>query len=377
MKKIILTLLLCLPCLLFAKPPKLSSKTVQLKKLNRQIKQLQQSIAQAKDKRSTVYQELKQTDLRIAKYSTDLRQINQELKQEKNTLAKLQQQARLQQISLAQHTQLLSKQVRSAYMLGQFQPLKIILNQENPNRLSRLLTYYAYINKARVSIIQKINTTLGDLLTSKQAILQHTEQLQHLQNQQAKQRTELSQEQRYRQRVIKQLDATIQTKAQRLANTKQNKANLEKLIQQLKARSPFLQAVLPLRQMRGKLPWPTLGKITHWFGSAINNTQLKYNGIFIKAAQDKPIRSIYPGKVVFANWLRGFGLLMIVEHGQGMMSLYAHNHALYKKRGDIVDSGDLLATVGHSGSDQNNGLYFELRRNGKPINPIPWLRSRT
>ncbi len=285
---------------------------------------------------------------------------------------KLQEQARQQQLLLNQQQQLLAQQIRANYQLGKYQYVKLLLNQEDPNAISRLLTYFHYINKARVKIITKLNQALSALLDSKQKIVLHTEKLQTLINQQQQQQQQLITQQNYRQKVLQQLNASIDTKDKKLTMLTGNKSRLEQLINQLKESTWQAQPKQPFAAMKHKLPWPTAGRPQNMFGQSIDNSTLTYNGVMIKAPLGQAIKAVYPGKVVFANWLRGFGLLLIIEHGQGFMTLYAHNNSLYKKTGDRVRSGDLIATVGNSGGNEQNGLYFEIRRNGKPLNPLAW-----
>lgn len=353
----------------------LNTKTRQLKQVNAQITRLQQVLVNAKDKRKTLNQELKGTEISIGQLARTLNSTQQQLATQQTTLNKLQQQAGQQQTKLNQQQQLLAQQVRANYQLGKYQYVKLVLNQQDPNAVSRYLTYYKYINQARIKLITEINDTLSALLDSKEKILTHTKQLQTLLAKQKQQRLQLLNQQDYRQKVLVRLNASINTKDKKLSVLTSNKSRLEKLISTLKRSSWQQQPTLPFSAMQRKLPWPTRGRLVNLFGKQIDNSQMTYNGVLIKAPMGQKIRSIYPGKVVFSNWMRGFGLLLIIEHGHGYMTLYAHNHSLYKKTGDWVNVGDLIATVGHSGGGNQNGLYFEIRRQGKPINPLAWCSS--
>ncbi len=359
----------------YAATSDLKTKTKQLQQVNTQITNLQQVLSSAKDKRRTLLNELKHTEVYIGQLANQLNTITQQLTVQQNELKQLQEQAKQQQLQLNQQQQLLAQQVRANYQLGKYQYVKILLNQEDPSALSRLLTYFQYVSRARIKVIGKINQTLSALLDSKQKIVVLTEKLQTLLKQQQSQQQQLMTQQNYRQKVLSQLTSSIDTKDKKLTVLTNNKHRLEQLINQLKQSAWQAQPTQAFAAMKHKLPWPTAGRPQNIFGQQIDNSTLTYNGVLIKAPSGQAIKAIYPGKVVFANWLRGFGLLLIIEHGQGFMTLYAHNNSLYKKTGDWVKSGDLIATVGDSGGNDQNGLYFEIRRNGKPLNPMAWCAS--
>lgn len=168
----------------------------------------------------------------------------------------------------------------------------------------------------------------------------------------------------------------MQTKDQQLNTLLANKQALEQLVTQLNTPSPktpvYQQPSQPFVNMQGKLTWPTVGQITQRFGSSVDQTSVTSEGVFISAPQNQPVRAVYPGRVIFAGWLRGIGMLIILDHGNGYMTLYGHDHSLFKKVGDVVKAGDEIADVGFSGGDQKSGLYFQIRANGQPLNPETW-----
>lgn len=358
-----------------AKHALLPQKKQQLKTLRGKINHLQQLLSNARDKRSTLLGELKHAEISIGQLTRKLRLSNRRLQQQRNILNTLKTKTKTVQHKLNQAKILLAQELRTAYQLGQYEYIKLLLNQESPHAVSRNLTYLSYINRARMKLIQEIHSTLAILLKNKQKISQHTQQLQEIVQTQTQQRHQLLTQQRYQQRVIRQLSSRIGTKEQKLSILISNKTALAQLINTIKQKAPLTHTYRSFAAMRHHLPWPTQGKIFDLFGKSIDNSKVEYNGIFIRAAAGKAVRAIHPGRVAFAGWLRGFGLLLIINHGKGFMTLYAHNHSLNKKRGDTVKMGDFIASIGHTGGSRKNGLYFEIRHNGKPLNPLSWCKS--
>lgn len=363
-------LLCCIPA--FASNKKLQVKTIELKKVSQRINSLKMLIRTSKDKKNTLVKQLKLIETRINKLANSLRVTGQNLSQQEELLSKLQASYKEQQTKLQKQQMLLAQQLRSNYQLGKHEYIKLLLNQRNPNTVSRQLKYFDYINLARVGIITTIDKTLKELIVSKQNIKKNTLELQALVSIQKQQNIELKLQKQQREIVLSALSKQIETKQQKLSELQKNKVNLEKLVNKFKRTQYQAKVSIPFSKLQGKLPWPVRGSIENFYGNHIQDSQLIYNGVLIKAKEGSDVRAIYPGKVVFADWLRGFGLLMIIEHNKGYMTLYAHNHSLLKQVGDQINSGEIIANVGHSGGNAQNGLYFEIRHNGKPINPTLW-----
>ncbi|MEJ2416360.1 MAG: peptidoglycan DD-metalloendopeptidase family protein, partial [Exilibacterium sp.] len=191
---------------------------------------------------------------------------------------------------------------------------------------------------------------------------------------------QLADKQQQRQKTLARLNASINNKDQQLKQLAQDRAHLEHLLQEVIEVTAGWQPQdnsQPFAKLRGKLPWPTKGAIVHSFGSSRSAGKMKWNGVMINASQGAEVTAIHRGQVVFADYLRGHGLLMIVDHGDNYMSLYAHNQALYKTTGDRVKAGEVIANVGNSGGLARAGLYFEIRFRGQPTNPAKWCRNNS
>jgi len=368
--------LCCYCCLIisnsYAATTNTSEKSEQLNRLNQQIVQLQTKLGQSKDKHSLLTRELQQTETNIGQFSRQLTTTEEALAEKQVELAQLQQEVRDQQTQLESEQALLGEQLRVFYQLGESNYMKLLLSQQDPNNIARLSTYYGYINLARNELIASLHVVLDKLAANRRKIEQETQQLATLQQQQQEQEQQLATDQSYHQAIIQQLNTDIQSQDEILQTLLANKAALEGLITRLE-QATKIPSSKPFADMRKQLPWPAHGTLLT--EQSLQYSVIQYSGIFIAAPEGEAVRAIYPGQVVFANWLRGFGLLMIIDHGQGYMSLYAHNQSLYKDEGDPVDMGDLIATIGNSGGNQQNGLYFEIRQNGKILNLLDWLKS--
>lgn len=356
---LILLLSISLPVL--SKNVAISQKKSQLKVLTKKIAGLEQALGNARDKRQTLYNEIKKTDLNIGDLSKNLAGLSEQLIKQSKSLRSLKRQKNRQQLHLDHQYKLLMQHIASAYQLGDNQYLKLLLNQQSPNDLNRQLTYYHYFSQARYQIIRDTKSSLQALLESERQIRFHAKKLKSLVSQKSVQQQKLANVKKYQQHVVNQLSHMINSKTQRLSELTRSKRALETVISQLQRQRHTSWAKLDFHKMRHRLPWPTRGRI-----------QAQSNGVFITANKRQAVRAIYSGKVVFANWLRSFGLLLILDHGNGYMSLYAHNESLYKSVGNTVLAGDLLAKVGSSGANNKNGLYFEIRHNGKPLKPSAW-----
>lgn len=369
------TICLCLSVSLSFAATTLESKARELKSITEKIQGLSSNITKAKTQRQTSEEQLKNIEISIGEISNVITQTNKNLRFEKDRLNYLNQQRILYNQRLQQQEVVLGQQVRAAYMLGKNQYIKLLLNQKDPQSISRLLMYYKYINSTRIKIIKKLDGTLAHLVTNQSDIRTQSDKYAQLFEKEQSQSLILQQRFKQRKNVLAELDHSIETKSERLQRLKINRADLQKLITQLKHKSALESFGLPsvaFTHMKGKLHWPTHGTITKDFGYAIDSSGTTYNGVFLAAPMGKPVYAIYPGKVVFANWLRGVGLLVIIQHDKDYMTLYGHDHSILVKTGQNVKQGQEIATVGKTGGYPNTGLFFQVRDDGRPLNPHTW-----
>ena len=352
------------------------AKEAELQSLRRQIAALSEHLKQARSTESAVQRELRITETSIGDIAGELRDVGRQLAAAQGQLAELRREKERLATKLAAHRKTLAKQVRAAYITGNQDYLKLLLNQENPAALDRMLTYYRYFSRARAEQIQRVESELLRLETVQRDISRQQKLLRSLQARARERKTAQQVQRQERALILKRLQKQIRQGGHELDGLKANEKELERLLKALREAFEDIPRALDRRksfsQRRGQLPWPAQGKLRHRFGTSRNRGGLKWQGVLINAPAGKPVTAIHHGRVAFADWLRGFGLLVIIDHGKGYMSLYGHNQSLLKETGDWVETGDFVATVGDSGGLARPGLYFEIRRHGTPQNPSRW-----
>ncbi len=342
-----------------------------------QMQALEQRLSKQSAKRDQVGTALRKVETQIGVTTNRLRELtvrHQGLSREKQRLG---QAVALSEQRLADQQAALAEQLRMNYMVGRQENLKLLLNQDSPARLGRMMVYYEYLNRERSNRIEGMNQELAKLASLEQdnrAVLQDIEALR------AEQQTALSGLQQARDErasVVQTLNQELAEGGGRLQRLKSEAAELQGLVEELNA----LLAEFPaetsqsFQAVRGQLAWPLPGRLLSDFGQPRAGS-LRWNGVLVGAKSGASVRALYHGRVVFADWLAGMGLLLVIDHGEGYMSLYGHNEALLKEAGDWVDPGERVALVGDSGGQGTPALYFEIRRAGEPLNPHRWIKKR-
>lgn len=372
-----LTFSICLLLTCLATVSVADDKQQQLQKLDSEMQQLQTLLKQFKSQRSSLENALSQSEINIGKLQQQIRNTQRALNKEQQQLQALTQQKTqlLKNRRAQQH--IIEQQIRSAFQIGQQKKLKLLLNQENPETLSRALKYHDYFNEARSKALNDYQETLNTIAKIEPAIQAKTQQLIKSRNQLKQALGALKTNQLSRQQNLKAINHQISDKNSYLKKLLKDRKQLEQLIEKVELAINSIQLpknYLPFAQLKGKLPAPLTGKPSNSFGSPRAGSQLRWQGITIPANEGKAIAAIHHGRIVFADWLRGSGLLIIIDHGDGYMSLYAHNQSLLGETGDWVQAGETIATAGNSGGQGKSGLYFEIRHNGQPQNPKKWLK---
>lgn len=349
-----------------------------LEQLKGAIKSLQKELSGYRDKQSNLQKQLKTSEIAIGKLSRQISTNQRELKQLERELVSLKQRRRELEVSRAEQQALIADQVRIAYQLGREQTLKVILNQEDPAKLSRAMAYVNYFNDARMTRIAAFNNTIEELNQIEPEILATRDRIASTASTLKKRKERLSAEHKSRKQTLARLDETIRSKNAELKQRENDRKRLEALLNTVEDFSGSFataEEVKPFSSRKGKMRLPTKGKVVNRFGARRSTGGLRWQGIEIRASEGSTVKAIHHGRVVFADWFRGQGLLIIIDHGDGYMSLYAHNQSLLRQTGDWVQAGEPLATVGSSGGQSQNALYFEIRHNGKPTNPMAWCRT--
>lgn len=351
----------------------------QLNTLKQRIGKLEKWLNSAKGEKASLQKELRNSERKIGHIASQLKTLTQELKNTQSRIDKLRQQRNQLLAESDKQSAQIAEQVRAAYGIGRREYLKVLLNLEQPAELARTLRYYDYFNRARAEQIEQYTETVRQIEHNETQINQQQLSLQRSRQALEKQHQALKSNKQQRHKVLLGLQGDISKKGQQLNKMQGDRQRLEELlssVEQAIADLDLPDATTPIKTLKGKLPWPTEGKIVRSFGSRDSSSGSRWNGVLIRAKEGKEVHAIHYGRVVFADWLRGFGLLLIIDHGNGYMSLYGHNQSLYKQTGDWVSSQDVISSVGNSGGQNSAGLYFEIRRNGKPQNPKGWILAR-
>lgn len=357
-----ISLMLTSPCLK-ATSPVVQTQT-KLKQLDAQIKNLQQTLSTANDKRGILNKELSGTEKQIGDGIRKLYGIQQDINVKERKIADLQNKVTQLNKQLTTQQQLLANHVRARYQMGEYQPVKWILNQDDPYKISRILTYYQYIVTSRQELIDEIDETRKNISKNKKKLHSELTENQKLKHQLTQHQELLQHNKSYHTTLIQSLNNDIKNKQLALNEFQRDKDNLSRLLKSLSQQS-VVQSSKPFIQMRKKLPLPIQTE---------HRTMRRMNqGVTFFADEGTVVTAVYPGKVVFSDWLKGYGLLLIIDHGQGFMTLYAHNQSLFKHKGQTVRQNEQIASVGHSGGIKQNGLYFEIRQKGKAVSPLNWL----
>jgi len=369
---VVLQFVFCLPAL----ADNVGKKKKELTGLQGRIKQLAHSINGLKVQKHGLLVELKKLDRQYGESTAQLRRVEKQLKKLSAKVTSSRRKIALKRKEIDSQKHVLEQLMRAAYGMGKHEKLKLMLNQQEPSLSGRVMVYYDYFNKARLEKVQKIS---ADLLLVDALERQQEKEMQVLDRElEQKKKTQqvLSETQAKKKQVLAKIDKRFASESQQLSRSKQSEKKLKKLIfslQQIMDDFPIEEGVKPFAKLKGKLPWPVKGKLVRRFGE--RRTDSKWDGVLIKAKEGREIRAITRGRVVYADWLRGYGLLTIIDHGKGYMSLYAFTQSLYKTVGDWVDPGTVIASVGLSGGQAEAGLYFGIRKKGKPVNPVKWCRK--
>ncbi|MFP5348572.1 MAG: murein hydrolase activator EnvC family protein [Gammaproteobacteria bacterium] len=348
----------------------------QLQRLRQRIQSLQDELNDTRGQRDAVRDELQAQDRRIGELLRRLREIDARLAQDGDTLEALRRDAAAERTKLDAQLQALETQMRAAYTSGRQEPLKLVLNQESPAVVSRLMTYYRYLNAARVARVAQLRQTLGRIEDLQTAIGAQTRALAVVRDDRTREKTALEAAQRRRAELLAHLDQRVRNQSDEIARLKTDEQRLERLLREIKSYTlptpPGLPSATRFAHAKGRLPLPSRGRVLARYGDAKHIGDLTWRGIFLGAPEGSPVHAVFRGRVAYADWLRGFGLLLILDHGDGYMTLYGHNQTLHRQVGDWVEAGQPIAAAGRTGDAPASGVYFEIRHNGKPNDPLQW-----
>jgi septal ring factor EnvC (AmiA/AmiB activator) len=387
------------------------SKKSELDALKQRLQSLQREFRAAEEHRTEAADELRQSERSISEAMRQLRELEQEQRRANAELTALQEASAATEKRIEQQQASLSEAIRASHQRGQSDALKLMLSGRDPNQTARDLRYLASLSRAQLELIESLKTDLAKLEQLKTEASNKSAVLAELREARLKEQKKLQSERTEREKLLTKLSAQIKKQRSEIATLKRDEQRMTQLVERLSrlvaekaarekaarekaaksakapaksaTRSPLgvntrtpepFQTDKPFSRLKGSLSLPVKGELMNRYGAPREEGGVSWKGLFIRAAEGSVVKAIAAGQVVFSEWLRGFGNLIIVDHGEGYMSLYSNNESLYKQVGDPVQPGDAIASVGNSGGQSDSGLYFEMRHQSRPINPMHWVK---
>ncbi len=353
-------------------------KERELEEVRERISDLKQSMDRSATERDRLTGELQSIEIAISEQRMRIKEIEREQRYTENKKKALDADLAEREAHLDRESKELAAQVRAAYMSGSQEKVKLLLNQRDPATLGRLMAYYRYLNDYRADNIAAVIEEIQKLDALRSQIAAEEARLAGLAKSRYDELGQLSRSQEERQNVLVSLKGKMATEGQEVDRLAAQEGDLTRLIAELTSiLSDYpISSEEPFSKHKGKLTWPVAGTPIHDFGQPRVGGDMKWNGVVLAAPRGREVRAVYHGRIAFADWLAGMGLLVIVDHGEGYMTLYGYNETILKNAGDWVAPGDVIATVGDSGGQQQASVYFELRKGTKPVDPRTWITRR-
>jgi murein hydrolase activator len=362
-----------------------------LRQLRERIESLQRRLAESEESRTDAADALRDSERAISASTRALRELADQQRAIGGRLAALQEQSQRTGADIEGQQARLARLLYQQYTGGQQETWKVFLNGENPNEIARRLHYFAYLARARADMILGLRTSLNRFDALSRQAADESAELAKVQAAQETERKQLEREKRGRREVLVKVSRDIDRQRREISTLKRDESRLSRLVEQIgrllsqTRRAPTIRNErVPepsldtgaFADMKGRIRLPVHGELKNRFGSPRSDSGLTWKGLFIAAGEGQDVKAVAAGRVVFADWLRGFGNLLIIDHGGGYMSLYGNNETLFKQVGESIKGGDTVAAVGSSGGNADSGLYFEIRHQGRAIDPLGWVNLR-
>ena len=350
-------------------------KELELEQVREQISALKRSMDERATERDRITGELQAAEMEISEKRVNLKDLERQRRFSERRKQELDQSIATLEAELEAETEELALQVRAAYTSGSQERVRLLLNQQDPAALGRLLKYYEYLSEFRAANIDSVNAHLVELTELRADAAGEVNRMTRLTRARYAELSELDAAQERRRELLASLNTQIESEGSAIERLAAQERDLARLIAELTSiLSDYpISSEEPFSTFKGRLTWPVAGRLLHDYGEARANGQLKWNGVVLAAPRGREVRAVYHGRVLFADWLAGMGLLVIVDHGEGYLTLYGYNETVLKRPGDWVAPGDVIATVGDSGGQAESSLYFELRQGTRPVNPRVWV----
>jgi len=356
-----------------------SEQQAQLAELKQAISTLEDKLQRQRGEKDSLQQQLKNIELKASEVTSNIRQSRTEITATELELSELAETKQQLQRDIARQSSAIAEQIRISHRTGSEEPIKLLLNQQDPQKLARVFKYYDYLLAARSEKIEQFKADIDQLTALEETINKHKIRLARSRKTLEAERRALVAAMDDRTDTLQQVQQQLRSGRQQLLSLQGQRDELQALIDTVERAAAKLVPPTDYPSFsasKGKLRWPVAGSVSQRFGSR-RTGDLRWQGLLIKAEPGIAVRAVHHGRVVFSNYLRGFGLLIIVDHGDGYMSLYAHNEVLLKDTGAWIQSDEIVARAGNTGGLASTALYFEIRQQGSPVDPIRWLRRRS
>ncbi len=353
-------------------------KERELENVREKISDLKKSMDKRAADRDRVTVDLQKAEVQISEKRVRLKEIERQKQFSERRKAELEDKLKVRESELEAESTQLAAQVRAAYTSGSQERIKLLLNQQDPATTGRMMVYYQFLSDYRGDNIDRVKVIIDELAVLHEQASEEESRLTGLARARYAELVDLNTEQEKRQVLLVALKSKIEQEGNEIERLAAEEKDLARLIAELTSiLSDYpIRSEEPFSKLKGQLTWPVAGRLLHDFGQPRASGQLKWNGVVLAAPRGREVRAIYHGRIVFADWLAGMGLLVIVDHGEGFMTLYGYNETILKSAGEWVAAGDVIATVGDSGGQQQASLYFEIRQGTRPINPRRWITRR-
>jgi septal ring factor EnvC (AmiA/AmiB activator) len=348
----------------------------QIENLKERIGDINEWLADAEKDRSSLEQQLAAVERKISKLTRERRSLQKKATEQQQRLNALKKDEQQLTRTLDRQRDSLKRQIRAAWMEGDAPAVKVLLNEIDPDKIARTMVYYEYLSRDTVGRLEAFRRSLESLKKTRDRVETTQANLARTEADVASRQQQLVGSRKERKQTLAALKSEINTRRTERDSLEADRERLEKLLKEVEqaiASIPSPNESQPFGSLRKKLPWPVHGKVLSGFGDRYADGKLRRNGLLIQTRENAEITAIHYGRVVFANWLRGFGLITIIDHGDGYMTLYGHSSSLFTSPGDWVSAGEPIAIAGQTGGTSSPVLYFEIRHNGKPENPGKWL----
>lgn len=363
----------------------------ELNRVESDINNVKEDMQRLSEQKDSLQNLLADIEKHYGETAASLKTLKTQIEQKRRSLNTIRRDMQTYQDEIDRLGNELAGQIRAAYAMGQKEKLKLLLNQQDPALSSRMMIYFDYINKERLKKLAEMDASIQSLDQLDKQKQAETEQLEQDLKRKKSEQIALDDARKQRNELLAKINNDFSSSEQQLSQLQISENRLKSLMdslpitdEELAADAGQTQELSPAGEnssepkedfpaLKGKLPWPVKGRLAEKFGNP--RLDSKWDGVLINASEGMEIKAVTKGRVVYAGWLRGYGLLTIIDHGQGYMTLYAFSQSLYRQRGDAVETGDVIASVGQSGGRVQAGLYFGIRKKGVPIDPLEWCRS--